>query len=60
MKGSSEPKARNWQEYNESLVKRGEMYLTFSFLDVGKKIWRSSIAASWDEGLRILGPLSSF
>ncbi len=33
MKGSSEPKARNWQEYNESLVKHGEMYLTFSFLD---------------------------
>jgi hypothetical protein len=33
MKGSGEPKARNWQEYNESLVKRGEMYLTFSFLD---------------------------
>ena len=33
MKGNGEPKARNWQEYNESLVKRGEMYLTFSFLD---------------------------
>ena len=33
MKGSGELKARNWQEYNESLVKRGEMYLTFSFLD---------------------------
>ena len=37
MKGSSEPKARNWQEYNESLVKRGEMYLTFSFLDSWEK-----------------------
>ena len=33
MKGSCEPKARNWREYNESLVKRGEMYLTFSFLE---------------------------
>jgi hypothetical protein len=33
MKGSSEPKSRDWQEYNESLVKRGEMYLTFDFLD---------------------------
>jgi len=33
MKGSGEPKAHDWQEYNESLVKRGEMYLTFSFLD---------------------------
>jgi hypothetical protein len=25
-------KGRNWQEYNETLVKRGEMYLTFDFL----------------------------
>jgi len=33
MKGSCEPKSRNWREYNESLVKRGEMYLTFSFLE---------------------------
>jgi hypothetical protein len=24
---------RNWPEYNESLVKRGELYLTFTFLD---------------------------
>lgn len=37
MKGSSEPNGRNWQEYNESLVKRGEMYLTFSFLDSWEK-----------------------
>ena len=37
MKGSSEPKGRNWREYNESLVKRGEMYLTFSFLDSWEK-----------------------
>jgi hypothetical protein len=33
MKGCGEPKARNWQEYNETLVKCGEKYLTFSFLD---------------------------
>jgi hypothetical protein len=32
MKGENEPKKRNWREYNESLVKRGEMYLTFDFL----------------------------
>ncbi len=37
MTGSSEPNGRNWQEYNESLVKRGEMYLTFSFLDSWEK-----------------------
>jgi len=24
---------RNWPEYNESLVKRGELYLTFTFLE---------------------------
>ena len=33
MKGNGARKGRNWQEYNESLVKRGEMYLTFDFLD---------------------------
>jgi hypothetical protein len=33
MKGKGESKGRNWQEYNESLVKRGEMYLTFDFLE---------------------------
>lgn len=33
MKGSGEPKGRNWPDYNESLVKRGEMYLTFDFLE---------------------------
>jgi Transposase DDE domain len=32
MKGDTEPNGRNWQEYNETLVKRGEMYLTFNFL----------------------------
>jgi hypothetical protein len=33
MKGKEAAKGRNWQEYNESLVKRGEMYLTFNFLE---------------------------
>jgi hypothetical protein len=33
MKGDNAYAGRNWQEYNESLVKRGEMYLTFDFLD---------------------------
>lgn len=33
MKGDEASKGRNWQEYNESLVKRGEMYLTFDFLE---------------------------
>ena len=33
MKGNEALKGRNWQEYNESLVKRGEMYLTFDFLE---------------------------
>ena len=33
MKGNEAPRGRNWQEYNESLVKRGEMYLTFDFLE---------------------------
>jgi hypothetical protein len=33
MKGYEASKGRNWQEYNESLVKRGEMYLTFDFLE---------------------------
>ena len=37
MKGVCEPKQRNWQEYNESLVKRGEMYLTFDFLESWEK-----------------------
>ncbi|NMB86473.1 MAG: hypothetical protein A4E44_01526 [Methanosaeta sp. PtaB.Bin018] len=37
MKGRGEPKARNWQEHNEYLVKRGEMYLTFRFLDSWEK-----------------------
>jgi hypothetical protein len=40
MKGDSASKKRNWQEYNESLVKRGEMYLTFDFL----KSWDSDLA----------------
>jgi hypothetical protein len=26
-------KGRNWREYNESLVKRGEMYLTFDLIE---------------------------
>jgi len=42
MKGNSASKGRNWQEYNESLVKRGEMYLTFDFLK------------SWEEDLEKL------
>ena len=33
MKGDNASAGRNWQEYNEFLVKRGEMYLTFDFLD---------------------------
>lgn len=33
MKGNEASNGRNWQEYNESLVKRGEMYLTFDFLE---------------------------
>lgn len=33
MKGNGASNGRNWQEYNESLVKRGEMYLTFDFLE---------------------------
>ena len=33
MKANGASKGRNWQEYNESLVKRGEMYLTFDFLE---------------------------
>jgi len=33
-------------EYNESLVKRGEMYFDLQFSgELGKKIWRSSIVA---------------
>jgi hypothetical protein len=30
-------KVRNWPEYNESIVKRGEMYLTFPFFGVRDK-----------------------
>ena len=37
MKGDATFKKRNWQEYNESLVKRGEMYLTFDFLKSWEK-----------------------
>jgi hypothetical protein len=33
MQRDAESKGRNWREYNESLVKRGEMYLTFDFLE---------------------------
>jgi hypothetical protein len=33
---------RNWPEYNESLVKRGELYLTFTFLD------------NWDQDLETI------
>jgi hypothetical protein len=33
MQGDAGSEGRNWQEYNESLVKRGEMYLTFDFIE---------------------------
>ena len=33
MKGNGASTGCNWQEYNELLVKRGEMYLTFDFLE---------------------------
>lgn len=32
MLGSSMERSRDWRKYNESLVKRGELYLTLSFL----------------------------
>jgi hypothetical protein len=40
MQGDAGSKCRNWQEYDESLVKRGEMYLTFDFIE------------NWDQGFR--------
>jgi hypothetical protein len=33
-------KKRNWKEYNENLVRRGELYLALDFLE------------SWEEELR--------
>jgi hypothetical protein len=33
MRGNEASKGRNWPEYNDSLVKRGEMYLTLGFLE---------------------------
>jgi phosphopantetheinyl transferase len=33
MSGSSMEWSRDWREYNESLVKRGELYFTLSFLE---------------------------
>jgi hypothetical protein len=33
MQGDVGSEGRDWREYNESLVKRGEMYLTFDFLE---------------------------
>jgi hypothetical protein len=33
IKGDVSSQGRNWREYNESLVKSGEMYLTFGFLE---------------------------
>jgi len=33
MEGHESSKGRNWPEYNEDLVKRGEIYLTFDFLE---------------------------
>lgn len=33
MSGSPMERSRDWRKYNESLVKRGELYLTLSFLD---------------------------
>jgi len=33
MSGSSMERSRYWREYSESLVKRGELYLTLSFLE---------------------------
>ncbi len=37
MKGDAASNKRNWKAYNESLVKRGEMYLTFDFLKSWEK-----------------------
>jgi len=56
MKGNVASKGRNWQEYNEYLVKRGEMYLTFDVLDSWERdleeLNRSKLggrfAYSWD------------
>src|SRR5512136_1658905 len=33
MSGSLRERSRDWRKYNESLVKRGELYLTLSFLE---------------------------
>ena len=33
MSVSSIERSRDWRKYNESLVKRGELYLTLSFLE---------------------------
>jgi hypothetical protein len=42
MQGDVGSKGCNWHEYNDSLVKRGEMYLTFDFIE------------NWDRDLEAL------
>jgi len=37
MQVDAEFRGRNWPEYDESLIKRGEMYLTFPFSGVRHK-----------------------
>jgi len=56
MKGNAAPKGRNRQEYNESLVKRGEMHLSFDFLES----WgRDLEKLNWDKlGRRFAYPWS--
>jgi hypothetical protein len=57
--GSME-RSRDWQEYNESLIKRGELYLTLSFLENWdsdlEKINRGKLGRKFDS----LGHSSSF
>jgi hypothetical protein len=37
MLGELVARRRDWRDYNESLVKRGELYLTFNFLETWQK-----------------------
>jgi hypothetical protein len=53
-------RGHNWPEYKESLAKRGEMYLTFDFLQNWDKDLEQLNRASLAESMHILGHLSSF
>jgi hypothetical protein len=60
MKGVEAHEGRNWQEYNEFLVMRGGMYLTFDSLESWGRDLEKPNRGKLGSKLHIPGPLSSF